>query len=166
MRSICLGCLFAILITTISLARPFVNQPLVPTSVKPGSKGFTLTVNGTDFAPTAVLNWNGSPRATSVLSRNSLQAMITAADVAKVGTASVTIVNPGKVVSNVVFFTVRKPSKSIAMAGKQVFENCSAVAVGDFNNDGILDVAWVSPGSLNVSLVTGKGVSSHQYQPQ
>ena len=77
-----------------------------------------------------------------------------------------TIVNPGKVVSNVVFFTVRKPSKSIAMAGKQVFENCSAVAVGDFNNDGILDVAWVSPGSLNVSLVTGKGVSSHQYQPQ
>jgi hypothetical protein len=38
-----------------------------------------------------------------------------------------------------------------------VFENCSAVAVGDFNNDGILDVAWVSPGSLNVSFGNGKG---------
>lgn len=156
MRSVCFGCLFAILICTISLARPFVDQPLVPTSVKPGSKGFTLTVNGTDFAPTAVLNWDGSPRATSVLSRNSLQATITAADVAKAGSASVTVVNPGKVVSNTVFFTIRKTSKSIAMAGKQVFENCSAVAVGDFNNDGILDVAWAGS-TLNVSLGDGRG---------
>jgi hypothetical protein len=88
-----------ILISTVAFARPFVNQPLVPASARPGSKGFTLIVNGTDFASTAVLNWNGSPRATSVLSHSSLQATISAADVAKAGTAWVTVVNPGKDVS-------------------------------------------------------------------
>lgn len=170
MRSVRCACLFTILISTIALARPFVNQPLVPASAKPGSKGFTLIVNGTDFASTAVLNWNGSPRATSVLSHTSLQATINAADVAKAGTASVAVVNPGRVVSNAVFFPVRKPSKSIAMAGKQVFDNCTAVAVGDFNNDGILDIAWAGA-ALNVSLGDGKGgfqppISSNtQYVP-
>jgi hypothetical protein len=33
----------------------FVNQPLVPTSVVPGHGAFTLTVNGTGFAPGAVI---------------------------------------------------------------------------------------------------------------
>jgi FG-GAP-like repeat/Abnormal spindle-like microcephaly-assoc'd, ASPM-SPD-2-Hydin len=174
MRSVCLACLFTILFSTIALARsrgvPLVNQPLVPASIKPGHKGFTLSVNGMGFASTAVLNWNGSPRATSVLSSSSLQAAINAADVAKPGTASVTVVNPGRVASNAVFFPIRKPSKSIAMAGKQVFDNCKAVAVGDFNNDGILDVAWTGT-TLNVSLGDGKGgfeapISSNtQYLP-
>ena len=174
MRSVCFACLLTILLSTIALAQshrvPLVYQPLVPTSVRPGHKGFTLTVNGTGFASTAVLNWNGSPRATSVLSSSSLQATINAADVATAGTASVTVVNPGKVVSNITFFPIRKPSKSIAMAGKQVFDNCKAVAVGDFNNDGILDVAWAGT-TLNVSLGDGKGgfqapISSNtQYVP-
>jgi len=170
MRRVCFACLCTILISTVAFARPFVNQPLFPASARPGSKGFTLIVNGTDFASTAVLNWNGSPRATSVLSHSSLQATISAADVAKVGTAWVTVVNPGKDVSNVVYFPIRKPSKSIAMAGKQVFDNCTAVAVGDFNNDGILDVAWASS-TLNVSLGDGKGgfqapiSSSVEYPP-
>src|SRR5579863_4360940 len=170
MRRVCFACLCMFLISAIAFARPFVNQPLVPASVRPGSKGFTLTVNGTGFASTAVLNWNGSPRVTSVLSHSSLQATISAADVAKAGTTWVTVVNSGKDVSNVVYFPVRKPSKSIAMAGKQVFENCTAVAVGDFNNDGILDVAWASS-TLNVSLGDGKGgfeapiSSSVEYPP-
>ena len=170
MRRVCFGCLCTILIGTVAFARPFVNQPLVPASARPGSKGFTLIVNGTDFASTAVLNWNGSPRVTSVLSHSSLQATISAADVAKAGTARVTVVNSGKDVSNVVYFPIRKPSKSIAMAGKQVFDNCTAVAVGDFNKDGILDVAWVSS-TLYVSLGDGKGgfqapiSSSVEYPP-
>ena len=28
---------------------PYIDAPLVPTSVKPGGAGFTLTVNGTGF---------------------------------------------------------------------------------------------------------------------
>jgi len=65
---------------------PLVNQPLVPASVPPGGSAFVLTVYGTGFTATSVVNWNGQPRPTSVLSTSNLQASIGAADVAKVGT--------------------------------------------------------------------------------
>jgi hypothetical protein len=160
MKAVCFACLFAILTSTIVLARsnavPLVNQPLVPASVRPGHKEFTLTVNGTGFASTAVLNWNGSPRATSVLSHSSLQATISAADAAKAGTASVTVVNPGKIVSNAVFFPVREPSASLAVTYGQSFSGFSPIVVGDFNGDGRLDV--VTGGQpINVFLGNGDG---------
>jgi len=138
---------------------PLVNQPLVPASVPPGGSAFVLTVYGTGFTATSVVNWNGQPRPTSVLSTSNLQASIGAADVAKVGTASVTVANPGGLVSNVVFLPVTAPSASIAMAGKQVFTNCAAAVAGDFNGDGKLDVAWADSNSetVNISLGNGKG---------
>jgi hypothetical protein len=96
MRSLRFVCLFTIFVSTIALAQknpiPLVNQPLVPESAKPGSAGFTLTVNGTGFSSGAVVNWNGTPRTTEVISSRQLKATIGAADVAKVGTASVTVV--------------------------------------------------------------------------
>jgi hypothetical protein len=73
---------------------PFINQPLVPVTVKPGHGAFTLTVNGSAFASTAVINWNGTPRATQFFSSSQLKATIDAAEVAHAGTASVTVTNP------------------------------------------------------------------------
>ena len=148
------------LITVVSatLLAQTVWQPLIPASAKPGSKGFTLTVNGTAFHPGAVVQWDGSPRLTERISSRHLKATIKASDVAKLGTAWVTVVNPGGVASNVVFFPIRQPSSVMAFAQRQVFPGCTAVAVGDFNSDGILDVAWAGPGGvLNVSLGNGKG---------
>ena len=81
-----------------------VRQPLIPASAKPGSKGFSLTVNGTAFHSGAVVQWNGSPRLTERISSRQLKATIKASDVAKAGTAWVTVVNGGGVASNVVFF--------------------------------------------------------------
>ena len=53
-------CAVVICIHVIVLAQsnpvPFVNQTLSPVSVQPGGKEFTLTVNGTGFASTAVVN--------------------------------------------------------------------------------------------------------------
>src|ERR1700719_3152885 len=61
---------------------PFVNQPLVPTAVVPGSPAFTLTVNGTGFVSGSTVYWNGSQRSTTYVSAAQLTAAITAADVA------------------------------------------------------------------------------------
>lgn len=139
-------------------AVPFVNQPLVPASAPPGSPAFTLTVTGTGFASTAVVNWNRSPHLTEVISSTELKATINASDVAKAGTAWVTVTNPapGGGTSDVVFFPIRPTFSAVAMAGRQAFSNATGSVAGDFNNDGKLDVAWLN-GSLNVSLGNGNG---------
>src|SRR5580658_7078536 len=123
--------------------KPLLYQPLVPTSAAPGAAGFTITVNGTGFAVGAVLNWNGSPRTTTVLSSSSLQATINSTDVAHLGTANVTVVNPapGGGASNVVYFPVRQPATSVAFAPEPGVNTLGGpVAVGEFTGDGKLDL--------------------------
>jgi hypothetical protein len=139
-------------------AVPFVNQSLVPASSPPGSPTFTLTVTGTGFASTAFVNWNRSPRLTEVISSTELKATITASDVAKAGTAWVTVTNPvpGGGTSDIIFFPIRPTFSAVAMVGSQAFSNVSGAVAGDFNNDDKLDVAWLN-GSLNVSLGNGNG---------
>ena len=77
-----------------------INNP-VPTltSISPnnalaGSGAFTLTVNGTNFNGTSVVQWNGAARTTTFKSATQLEAAITAADVLTAGTATVTVQNP------------------------------------------------------------------------
>ena len=116
MKHLSFVCAFLLLVTCMLTAQtnpvPFVNQPLVPETVPPGSSGFTLTVNGSGFAPTAVVKWNNTVRATAVLSPTQLQASIRAADVATARTAMVTVVNldSHNETSNVAYFTVRHGS--------------------------------------------------------
>jgi hypothetical protein len=165
MRSLRFVCLLTIFISTIALAQknpiPLVNQPLVPESAKPGSAGFTLTVNGTGFSSGAVVNWNGTPRTTEVISSSQLKATIGAADIAKAGTASVTVVNPapGGGTSSVVYFPVRQRLSAVALAPVPTAIGYGAVAVGDFDNDGKLDVvlAQVNNADWVISLFRGKG---------
>lgn len=138
---------FAILAGTSLLASsnpvPFVNQPLVPESARPGSRGFILKVNGTGFVAGASVQWNGSPKPTKFVSSSQLQATINAKDVAKPGTASVLVVNPspGGGSSNPTDFPIRVESRTVHFVRDQhVFETGSLV-VADFNGDGKLDVA-------------------------
>lgn len=161
MRRPYVACFVLIFVSTVTLAAttpvPLINQPLVPTTVAPGSKEFTLTIYGDGFASDAVVNWNGSPRVTSIISSSQAQAIITAADVAKAGTASITVTNPAKRnrTSNVVFFTVRKKAAKLGFSLDPHLNAPGAVAVGDFNNDGKLDVA-VGNGSV-IDVYLGKG---------
>jgi hypothetical protein len=142
---------------------PLVNQPLIPTAVAPGGAAFTLTVNGTGFAPNAVLNWNRSPRTTVVVSGSSLQATINASDVARLGTASITITNPtpGGGTSNVVYFPVRVPATAVAFGpDPNADETAGAVAVADFTGDRILDLAvgaTFNTGTGEINLCPGRG---------
>ena len=141
---------------------PLVYQPLIPATIKPGHKAFALTVNGTGFATDAVLNWNGSTRLTEVVSNHQLRATIDAEDVAKTGTASITVTNPppGGGTSNVVFLPIRKPSSFVILSPIADFPAAPVNAVGDFNNDGKLDIAvglTNSDGSGEIDIYLGNG---------
>src|SRR4029077_15216444 len=67
---------------------------LSPANKVAGSAAFTLTVNGTNFNSTSVVQWKGSARTTTFVSATQLTAAITAADIATNGTASVVVFNP------------------------------------------------------------------------
>ena len=106
-----------------------------------------------------VLNWNGSTRVTSFISGSQLQAQITAADVATLATASVTVTNPppGGGTSNVIFFPVQTPAPSIILAPLSTFSGTGVTALGDFNNDGLLDLAVGNGLSFSFYLGNGDG---------
>jgi hypothetical protein len=142
---------------------PFVNQPLVPDAAAPGSPGFTLTVNGTGFVPSSVVLWNGSPRATQFVRQGQLTATIPATDIAKAGTASVTVVSPGPGggASATLFFPVAVPSSSVNFSRNDFSSGDGPIQVvtADFNGDGKLDLATVTyyDGTLRISLGNGDG---------
>lgn len=81
---------------------------LAPPQALAGSSAFTLTVNGSSFVSGAVVRWNGSARQTSFLNPTQLTAQITAADVATIGTAQITVLNaaPTAGPSNALTFTI------------------------------------------------------------
>jgi hypothetical protein len=71
-----------------------VATSLVPSSANAGSAGFPLTINGDGFVPGAIVRWNGNDRPTTYISRNRLEAQISAQDLLVAGSADVTVYNP------------------------------------------------------------------------
>ena len=99
--------------TVIGSPVPMITS-LDPASAVAGGPAFTLTVNGSGFVltngiPGSIVRWNNSNRTTTYVSATRLTAMITAADIATAGTASVTVFNPapGGGTSNAVSFAIR-----------------------------------------------------------
>ena len=72
-----------------------VASTLAPASTPAGGADFTLTVTGSGFVPGSTVEWNNSPRITTMVSATQLTATIYASDIATMGTAQVTVVNPG-----------------------------------------------------------------------
>jgi uncharacterized delta-60 repeat protein len=79
---------------TINNPRPTVTS-ISPASATAGGAAFTLTVNGSGFITSSVVNWNGSTRPTTFSSSHQLTAAISAEDIATAGTIRVTVTNPG-----------------------------------------------------------------------
>lgn len=88
---------------------------LSPTSATAGGAAFTLTVNGSNFLNTSVVNYNGAARTTTFVNASQLTAQITAADVAAAGSFPVTVTNPapGGGTSSAVNFTVNPANNPV-----------------------------------------------------
>ncbi len=144
---------------------PLVNQPLIPASTAPGGPGFTLTVNGTGFVSGSVVNWNGSPRATTFVGSSQLTAAILPTDIAGAATASVTVVSPtpGGGISNAVFFPITISTSSVSLKQSYYATGGSySLAVADINRDGKLDLAIANWGGNTVSILLGNGDGTFQ----
>ncbi len=142
---------------------PFLNQPLVPTAVSPGSVAFTLHASGAGFVSGATIDFNGAPLTTTFVDSEHLAANVPATSVAKAETASVTVVNPGPGggSSNVVYFQVAAPETTVSFANASSSplqnSNVVGVAVGDFNEDGKPDLAVTAGPEVYALLGKGDG---------
>jgi hypothetical protein len=142
---------------------PFINEPLVPTSAAPGGPAFTLTVSGTGFTSGATVGWNGEALATTFVSSEELKAAVPAANIALPGTAWVTVVNPGSaLVSNTASFPVRPSGPTVSFVsanGSPVAAGNGpvAIAVGDFDGDGKMDLAVANVNDADLTILLGNG---------
>ena len=116
-----------------------VNNPapsissLSPTSINAGQPGFTLTVNGSGFAPQSLIYWNGSAISTIFLTGNQLQATIPSSFISTPGSSLIEVQTPapgGGITSELTFSinTINSPipiltsiSPSAGLAGGDQF---------------------------------------------
>ncbi|HTS67720.1 MAG TPA: FG-GAP-like repeat-containing protein, partial [Terriglobia bacterium] len=149
------------LTATAVYAVPQIVAPIAPASAPPGSAGFTLTVNGSGFAPVSVVQWKGSPRPTTYVSPTQLTAAIPASDVAAAGTAVVTVFNPtpGGGTSNGSAFEITTATPTLAFVNTNltVGQQPLVVAGGDFNGDGKPDLVIANITSNTISVLLGNG---------
>ncbi len=81
---------------------------LFPASAVAGGAGVTINVNGSNFISSSLVLWNGVGRATAFVSTTLLTVTIPPADIARAGTAQVSVFNtsPGGGFSNAFTFTI------------------------------------------------------------
>jgi IPT/TIG domain len=136
---------------------------LNPSSAVAGGPGFTLTVTGTNFISSSTVQWNGSVRTTTFVSGTSLQAAITAADIATAGTAQVSVSTPGPGggMTSMLTFTINNPQPRAASLNPS-----SAVARGAAFTLTVTGTNFVSSSTVqwNGSLRTTTFVSTTSLQ--
>lgn len=101
---------------TFTIAAPGENPIPAITQLSPAfitaqsleSATLLLTIKGSNFLVDSQVQWNGSDRPTTYVHTTELQVEVTAADLAEIGTADVTVNNPapGGGTSNAVTFTI------------------------------------------------------------
>src|SRR6266576_1307780 len=92
---------------TIVYPLPIINS-LNPPAVAAGGPALTLTINGTGFTPTSVVQYNGVARATSYVNSTTVTVAVSASDIATPATAQITVVTgtPGGGTSAAATFTI------------------------------------------------------------
>jgi hypothetical protein len=141
---------------------PYLQQPLVPMTVAPGSSAPTLTLNGAQFVSGSSVLFNGSSRATTFVNQDQIQATLQPSDVATASTAQVVVTNPGGATSNPQPLIITSPTSTISMSGTAlaVGTDPRGVAVANFsgdNNVGNPGIVVVNRGANTVSIFQGNG---------
>jgi hypothetical protein len=161
--------------TEVVVYNPALPLPLslAPTGATAGGAGFTLTVNGGNFASTSLVLWNGLVRKTTYVNSTELQATINAADIAKEGTNLVTVANltPQPGTSSAMPFAVQssKPVATITGASVSLTPNGSGVyiltltgtdfvtaSVVEWKNASSLPTSYVSPWQISATLTASE----------
>jgi hypothetical protein len=95
-------------VNQVSTSPPPTIVTISPAGNRAGSPAFTLTVNGTNFLSSSVVNFGGTAVATTFASSTQLTGAIPVAAIASSGTPTVTVTNPapGGGTSNAVNFTI------------------------------------------------------------
>ncbi len=88
------------------------TSSITPSSASVGDPGFTLTVNGTNFASgNSTVTWNGANRTMTFVSATQLTASIPASDLSTSGTATIGVTTTGAAsLSNTQVFTINASS--------------------------------------------------------
>lgn len=138
---------------------------LSPSSALVGGNGFQLTINGSNFASSAIVHWNGQPLPATFVSSQQMTATISASLVASFGSDSVSAQNPGSSESNALPFSVSFPSLQISSLLPNSVTAGAAPLLLTLNGAGFVEDAsnvyfngvvqsstWVSAGQLQVVI--------------
>jgi subtilisin family serine protease len=153
---------------------PPANPVPIATSLSPGFAGaggsaFTLTVSGSNFISTSVVQWNGASRPTTFKNSTELQAAIPASDISAVGTATVSVVTPapgGGTSSGLTFSIATPPTLSVSTTG--VLPGGTVTVALDNGLGGANDwIALASTSAANSSYIqwvyVGAGVTTRTW---
>jgi len=141
--------------TTFSINNPAPSiGGLSPADAIAGSAAFTITVNGVDFRPGSIVRWNASDRATTFVSSTQLMTQINASDIASVGTANISVMNPapGGGLSGSLTFSINPepPQLQFSAANFSISEDGGSAVVtvtrsGDTSGTAAVDFAIADP---------------------
>jgi hypothetical protein len=110
--------LFSLLALSITPASAQTNPPVLtslnPNTAVAGGQGFTLTLTGSNFSPSALVLWNGFPLSSAFSSSTQLLATVPASLITTGGTATVQVQNPDGTRSAQQLFTITQPPIAIS----------------------------------------------------
>jgi hypothetical protein len=167
---------------TVTVNNPAPTLSMIsPNTAVEGSASLVLTVTGTNFVHTSVVQWNGTALATTYVSSVQLTATVPASDLAEEGTNNVTVFNPapGGGTSGTLPFNVTDAgltangttftaTEGIGMGGTvATLVDANPVAtISDFTTgSGAISISW-GDGSTTSGTVTQPGGPGTQFLVQ